>query len=444
MDELLDVSVASTDGGDVATFPGAVNQVLTFRVTNAGNGSESFVLTARDTVGGDDFDPSATSIVIDSNCNGVYDPGIDTVYVDGANNPLLAPDASVLIFVLSSIPAGAADSQRGRVDLVAVAATGSGAPGTTFAGQGEGGGDAVVGATGADAEDDGYYRVSAASVAFVKSADVLDPFGGDEPRAGLDHHLPARRHGLRLGQPCQSAHRRRDSGRLELQAGLDHARGRAAQRRRRCGCGRIYRKRHRRPARHSRSGRGPHRHVPGRDRLKESEMKKFLILLALLLPSVAMAQNQVALTSEIFVERTVPDASGAPRVTLEAPGVVTPGDRLVFVLSYRNNGAAPASDFVVSNPIPKSVSFDGTDSPGALYSVDGGRNWGALAALRVRGADGNPRPATQRRRHRRAMALRPADSGRRRRRIEIQRHRKISLEPAQRRRRGWVMALSTL
>ena len=138
VDELLDVSVASTDGGDVATFPAATNQVLTFRVTNAGNGNESFVLNALDNVGGDDFNPSATSIVIDSNGNGVYDPGIDTVYVAGANNPLLAPDASVLIFVLSSIPAGATDGQRGRVDLVAVAATGSGAPGTTFAGQGAG------------------------------------------------------------------------------------------------------------------------------------------------------------------------------------------------------------------------------------------------------------------------------------------------------------------
>ena len=123
-------------------------------------------------------------------------------------------------------------------------------------------------------------------------------------------------------------------------------------------------------------------------------MRLFFILLAFFLPSAALAQNQVALTSEIFVERTVPDASGAPRVTLEAPGVVTPGDHLVFVLSYRNNGAAPASDFVVSNPIPDSVSFDGTDSPGAIYSVDGGRNWGALAALSVRGADGNSRPAT--------------------------------------------------
>ena len=89
-----------------------------------------------------------------------------------------APDDSIIVFVLSSIPAGAGDRQRGRVDLVAVAATGSGAPGTSFAGLGQGGGDAVVGATGADAEDDGYYKVAAASVAFVKSATVADPFGG--------------------------------------------------------------------------------------------------------------------------------------------------------------------------------------------------------------------------------------------------------------------------
>jgi uncharacterized repeat protein (TIGR01451 family) len=193
VDELLDVSVASTDGGDVSVAPGATGQVLTFRVTNAGNGSEAFRLTARDNAGGDDFDPSATAIMLDANGNGTYEPGIDTLYVAGANEPVLAPDGSALVFVLSSIPAGATDTQRGRIDLVAVAATGSGAPGTSFAGQGQGGGDAVVGATGADAEDDGYYRLAAASVAFVKSATVADPFGGTTrvPGAIITYRLVA-------------------------------------------------------------------------------------------------------------------------------------------------------------------------------------------------------------------------------------------------------------
>jgi len=110
-------------------------------------------------------------------------------------------------------------------------------------------------------------------------------------------------------------------------------------------------------------------------------MKYLLILLALLLPSAALAQSQVALNSEVFVERTTQDATGAARVALVPPSVVTPGDPLVFVLSYHNNGAAPA------------VSFVRTESAGAVYSVDGGRSWGALAELRVRNADGTSRAA---------------------------------------------------
>ena len=123
-------------------------------------------------------------------------------------------------------------------------------------------------------------------------------------------------------------------------------------------------------------------------------MKLLLILLAFFLPSAALAQDQVALTSEVFVERTTTDANGASRVSLEPPGVVTPGDRLVFVLTYRNNGASPAADFAVTNPIPESVVFAGTESAGAVYSVDGGRTWGALAALTIRAADGTSRAAT--------------------------------------------------
>ena len=118
-----------------------------------------------------------------------------------------------------------------------------------------------------------------------------------------------------------------------------------------------------------------------------------LTLLALLLPGAALAQNQVALTSDVLVERTTTGPNGAARTALEAPGVVTPGDRLVFVLSYRNNAANPATDFVVTNPIPESVSYNGTESTGSVISVDGGRTWGALSALSVRNADGTSRPA---------------------------------------------------
>ncbi len=177
VDELLNVTVATADPGDISTLPGATNQVLSFTVTNTGNGSEAFRLAAINAIGGDAFDPTTTSLVID-NGNGVYDAGIDIVYVPGSNDPVLAPDTSVKIFVLSTIPAGATDGQRGQTDLTATAVTGSGAPGTSFAGQGQGGGDAVVGITTAVGRDDGFYIVNAATVTFVKSATVLDPFGG--------------------------------------------------------------------------------------------------------------------------------------------------------------------------------------------------------------------------------------------------------------------------
>jgi uncharacterized repeat protein (TIGR01451 family) len=184
VDEILDVTVVSSDPGDVATLPGATNQVLTFTVTNTGNGSEAFRLSPVNAIGGDAFDPTTTSLVIDTNGNGVYDAGVDTVYNAGSNDPVLAPDTSVRIFVLSTVPAAATNGQRGQTDLTATAITGSGTPGTAFAGLGQGGGDAVVGTTTALGRDDGFYIVNAATVAFVKSATVLDPFGGSKPVPG--------------------------------------------------------------------------------------------------------------------------------------------------------------------------------------------------------------------------------------------------------------------
>jgi uncharacterized repeat protein (TIGR01451 family) len=184
VDELIDVTVASGDPGDVNTTPGATNQILRFTLTNTGNGPESFRLGNVANNGGDDYDPSVTQLVLDTNGNGVYDAGVDTVYVPGSNDPLLNPDQSVMIFVLSTTPGGLNDGNRGQVVLTARSNTGTGAPGTSFAGQGVGGGDAVVGASGADADDDGFYRVLTASVALIKSATVADPFGGTEAVPG--------------------------------------------------------------------------------------------------------------------------------------------------------------------------------------------------------------------------------------------------------------------
>jgi uncharacterized repeat protein (TIGR01451 family) len=123
-------------------------------------------------------------------------------------------------------------------------------------------------------------------------------------------------------------------------------------------------------------------------------MKKFLALLALAAPSAAWAADNVSLTSEVLVEHVKQQADGSSKVVREEPSVVTPGDKLVFLLSYRNGGAQPATGFVVTNPIPSSVAFSGGESEGAVVSIDGGKSWGALAALKVANPDGSMRAAT--------------------------------------------------
>ncbi|VAV87037.1 Cell surface protein, partial [hydrothermal vent metagenome] len=193
VDELLDVTVASSDPGDVTTDPGATGQVTTYQVTNTGNGQEAFTLTADTAKGGDDFDTTFEQIILDTNGNGVYDPGVDTIYTPGTNDPILEADESTTIFVLSTIPATANDGERAEIELSAVAVTGSGAPGTSFAGAGDGGGDAVVGATGADGEDSSFFVIQTAVITLVKSATVADPFGGTEaiPGATITYQLVA-------------------------------------------------------------------------------------------------------------------------------------------------------------------------------------------------------------------------------------------------------------
>tara|TARA_R110000824_G_scaffold22173_1_gene81556 strand:- start:8404 stop:9444 length:1041 start_codon:yes stop_codon:yes gene_type:complete len=193
VDELLDVTVVSSDPGDVATAPALAAQALTYKVTNSGNGSEAFTLSADTAKPGDEFDTTFEQIIIDTNGNGIYDPGVDTIYTPGTNDPVLAPDESVTVFILSTIPASAKDADRAEIELSAIANTGSGTPGDIFAGQGDGGGDAVVGSTGADDQGSGYFVVQATEVTLVKSATITDPYGGTEavPGAVIVYQLVA-------------------------------------------------------------------------------------------------------------------------------------------------------------------------------------------------------------------------------------------------------------
>jgi uncharacterized repeat protein (TIGR01451 family) len=187
--EIIDVTVAWQGDSNIQASPGDAGRAAAFRVSNTGNGTEGFSLSANTAVAGDGFDPVLSGIYLDVNGNGTYDAGTDAVYVAGTNDPVLLPGGYLTVFVLCNIPAGLSDAATGDVRLAASSRTGTGTPGSLFAGMGDGGADAVVGLTGGAATGTARYEVHEApeapessevnvTVSIVKSAEVVDGDGG--------------------------------------------------------------------------------------------------------------------------------------------------------------------------------------------------------------------------------------------------------------------------
>ncbi len=186
--EILDLQVTWQDAGDVPVSPGSSGNVLTFQISNTGNGQDSYDLSADDALPGDDFDPTVVDLYLDSNGNSGFDPGVDAVYIPGVNDPDLVADASITIFMVSDIPGGLIDGAIGASRLEVSSNTGVGNPGDTIPGAGDGGTDALIGNAGGQAQADGNYVVISLNLNIIKAATVTDPFGGSEPVPGAIIH----------------------------------------------------------------------------------------------------------------------------------------------------------------------------------------------------------------------------------------------------------------
>ena len=183
--EILD-AVLTLASATVQVSPGATAEELVLTLTNTGNGSETFNLTALSAgIVNDDFDPTLASpaIYFDSDNSGDFS-GSDLAYSPGANDPTLAADASIRLFVVNNIPNTVVNGNRGRSQLTAAAATGSGPQGMSFGLTGDGGVEAVAGTTGGDAVLFGEYLVADVALSALKSQSILDQFGGGRPLPG--------------------------------------------------------------------------------------------------------------------------------------------------------------------------------------------------------------------------------------------------------------------
>lgn len=191
VDELIDVTVGNAGAGTtfVFTLP-ASSQPLLFTVTNNGNGTESLGLSFSESVADDfDTDPAAAfpaEIYID---NG------DAIFTtaDGLNaygsSLTLAADETAGIWVVQDISAGAGsigDVAALTLSAAHMHAPFSTVPGTSYAGQGDGGGltDAVLGVNGGSGSVTKAYQLSLTAFNMLKSSTVLNTLGGTEPVPG--------------------------------------------------------------------------------------------------------------------------------------------------------------------------------------------------------------------------------------------------------------------
>lgn len=113
-------------------------------------------------------------------------------------------------------------------------------------------------------------------------------------------------------------------------------------------------------------------------------------------PVQAIAAGKVTLSNDVFQETTVVNDKGVSEKRRQPVSVITPGTAVTVVITYANQGDAPAENVEIKNPVSKELAFSG-EARGANaradYSVDGGASFGELAALTVTTDTGAKRSA---------------------------------------------------
>lgn len=100
-------------------------------------------------------------------------------------------------------------------------------------------------------------------------------------------------------------------------------------------------------------------------------------IIGLSLAAPAQAAPGVELGSAVYVERT---QTGNVR-SLEPASRLSRGDRVVTIVTWQRTGGD--GGFTVTNPLPRSITYQASAREDEEVSVDGGLNWGRLGTLRI-------------------------------------------------------------
>lgn len=316
-------------------------------------------------------------------------------------------DENLTVFVIVTVPGGVTDGEESDVDLLAEAVTGTGAPGTVFAGQGVDRGDAIVGSNGASANVTGSLLAGITSVDLIKSATVADPFGGTSavPGSIVSYTITANVSGTGSVSdlvvtdtfPTGTSY---SAGTLELDFSSlsdadDGDAGEASSTGISVDLGTVSGA----PARPSPLMLPSTNLFSDRARIMKFINKFFAIALVIMTGAVtvsaANAQEQsITLVGDVKLVKVSLDDGGETTTELVEPDTIVPGDKLIFTTAYKNVSGETVENFIVTNPLPKPVRLAGDADSDLDLSVDGGTTWGKLGELRVTNGDGTVRAAT--------------------------------------------------
>jgi uncharacterized repeat protein (TIGR01451 family) len=190
VDNRINLNVTELSGNATVVSPGQPNVVTAFTVTNTGNATQGYQLSASNLVGGavfgntDNTDVSNLRVFVDNpgagGTAGVYDAAFDSA----TSVNTLAEDGSAVVFIVSDVPVAATNGQFSNVRLqarTAVAGTNGATLETETAGADTAGVDIVFGDAGRDALQtaDDQYSVQSAALTITKTSTLIsDPFNG--------------------------------------------------------------------------------------------------------------------------------------------------------------------------------------------------------------------------------------------------------------------------
>lgn len=94
-------------------------------------------------------------------------------------------------------------------------------------------------------------------------------------------------------------------------------------------------------------------------------------------PLAALAQPKVAISIKAQKEVTVTVKGKQVKKKIAAKGFL-PGEEIIYTLSYTNSGTEPATDVLITDPIPAGTSYipgSASEADKATYSINNGKSY---------------------------------------------------------------------